>query len=151
MVDIRFEADVDAPAERVFDLIVDFDGYSRWLPGSSNYRGTHEISANPVTMGTTYREPGLFGVRNGRVVEYERPTKVTFHQPMTMQLGGGVIDVTVRYTLTPNRDRTHVLRVITVGLPWQLKLFGPVVVHQFRTGSARTLAALKAYADSHPG
>ena len=149
-VEFPSEADIDCSAERIFDLITDFDGYSRWLTTSSNYRGTHEVSANPVTLGTTYREPGPFGVRNGKVTEFERPTRIVFHQPMTMKFGGGVIDVTVTYTLTPGATATHVRRVVSVGLPWQLKPFSAVVLPPFRTESARTLAALKAYADQHP-
>lgn len=147
MVDFSSEADVRCSADRVFDLIVDFDGYSKWLTGSSAYHGTHEISVNPVVLGTTYREPGPFGIRNGEVTELERPNKVAFHQPMTMKFGAGVIDVTVRYTLTPNGDGTHVRRVVSVELPWQLKPFAKVVLPQFRDESARTLAALKTYAD----
>ena len=150
MVEFPTEAEISGSAERIFDLIVDFNGYSRWLKSSSAYQGTHEISANPVELGTTYREPGPFGVRNGRVTELVRPAKVTFHQPMTMRFGAGVIDITVRYTLTPNRDTTTVRRVVSVGLPRQLKPFGSFVLSQFRTESARTLAALKAYVDEQP-
>jgi hypothetical protein len=43
-----------------------------------------------VTLGTTYCEPGPFGARNGTVTEFERPTKITFRQPMTMKLEGSV-------------------------------------------------------------
>jgi uncharacterized protein YndB with AHSA1/START domain len=149
-VEFPSEADIDCSAERIFDLITDFDGYSRWLTTSSNYRGTHEISANPVTLGTTYREPGPYGVRNGKVIEFERPTRVVFHQPMTMKFGAGVIDITVTYTLTPGATATHVRRVVSVRLPWRLKPFSALVLAPFRTESARTLAALKAYADQHP-
>lgn len=150
MIELPSEADIECSAEQVFDLITDFDGYSRWLTTSSNYRGTHEISTNPVRLGTTYREAGPFGVRSGRVTEFERPTRIVFHQPMTMKFGAGVIDITVTYTLTPGVAATHVRRVVLVRLPWQLKPFRAVVLPPFRTESARTLAALKAYADQHP-
>lgn len=150
MIELPSEADVDWPADLIFDLITDFDSYPRWLSRSSAYHGTHEISSNPVKLGTTYREPGPFGVRHGEVAEFERPTKVTFRQPMTMRFGLGVIDTTVRYNLTPGAGKTHVSRVCAIDVPWQLKLFQPVVVEQFRRESVRTLAALKAYADKQP-
>ena len=150
MIELPSEAEVDWPAERIFDLITDFDGYSRWLTPSQSYHGTHEISSNPVKLGTTYREPGPFGVRDGEVTEFEPPTKITFHQPMTMRFGLGVIDVNVRYRLTPSGGKTHVSRVCAIDLPWQLKLSEPVVVEQFRSESARTLEALRAYADRQP-
>ena len=123
----------------------------RWLTLSSAYHGTLEISSDPVTLGTTYREPGPLGVRHGEVTEFDRPTAITFHQPMTMRLHAGTVDVVMRYTLTPADGVTRVRRVVTLGIPWSLKLVQPVLVRAFRTESSRTLFALKAYADQLPG
>ena len=147
MVEIASEADIQCSAETIFDVIIDFHGQDRWLANSSVFSGTTEISSNPVTLGTTYREPGPIGVRNGTVTEFERPTKITCHQPFTMKLPVGIIDVTMRYTLTPRAESTHVKRVVTLGVPWTVKLFQPMLVRAFRAESARTLLALKAYAD----
>ena len=147
MVEMPCEAHIRCSAETIFDLIVDFAGQHRWLPKSSAFHGTGDISSNPVTLGTTYREPGPFGVRDGVVTEFERPTKITFHQPMTLKLHSGTLDVTVRYTLTPGSGSTHVNRVVTLGIPWALRLFQPVLAREFRVESGRTLLALKAYAD----
>jgi uncharacterized protein YndB with AHSA1/START domain len=148
--DIPSQADIKCPAEKIFDVIIDFKGQQRWLTKSSSFRGTSEISSDPVTLGTTYREPGPFGVRNGTVTEFERPVKITFHQPMMMRLHAGTVDVTLRYTLTPRGESTHVTRVVTIGVPWSLKLIQPVLVRTFRMESGRTLIALKAYADKLP-
>jgi len=142
------EADIRCPAEKIFDLIIDFRGQERWLARSSSFRGTTAISSDPVTLRTTYREPGPFGVRNGTVAEFERPAKITFHQPMTMRLHAGTVDVVLRYTLTPGAELTHVTRVVTIAIPWSLKLIQPVLVREFRRESARTLMALKAHADT---
>src|SRR5712664_3115768 len=101
MIEMPSEADIHCSAETVFDLITDFRAQDRWLMKSSAFHGTNDVSSNPVSLGATYREPGPFGVRNGKVVEFERPTKITFHQPMTLKLRSGTLDVTVRYTLTP--------------------------------------------------
>jgi len=150
---IPSEADIRCPAEKIFDLIIDFRGQDRWLTKSSAFRGTTEISSDPVTLGTTYTEPGPFGVRHGTVTEFERPAKITFHQPMTMRLHAGTVDVTLRYTLTPGPGGagvTHVARVVTLGVPWSLRLVQPVLVRAFRAESGRTLLALKAYADNLP-
>jgi uncharacterized protein YndB with AHSA1/START domain len=148
MIDIPAEADIQCPAETIFDLIIDFGGQDRWLPPSSSFRGTNDISDDPVRLGTTYREPGPLGVRNGTVTEFERPVKITFHQPMTLRLRTGTVDVTLRYTLTPGAGGTHVKRVVTIGIPRSLRLLRPVLVRAFRTESGRTLRALKAYADT---
>jgi hypothetical protein len=99
------EAHILCPVEKLFDLIIDFRGQDRWLPGSSAFHGTTEISSNPVSLGTTYREPGPFGVRHGVVTEFERPLNLTFHQPMTLKARAGVVDAVVRYTLTPQGGR----------------------------------------------
>jgi uncharacterized protein YndB with AHSA1/START domain len=148
--EIPSQADIQCQAEKIFDLIIDFKGQDRWLTKSSAFRGTSEISSDPVTLGTTYREPGPFGVRNGTVTEFERPTKITFHQPMTMRLHAGTVDVTLRYTLTPDGESTRVTRVVTIEVPWSLRLIQPVLVRAFRVESGRTLVALKAYADKLP-
>jgi hypothetical protein len=101
-----------------------------------------------VRLGTTYREPGPLGVRDGVVAEYERPTRITFHQPMTMRFLLGTVDVVMRYTLTPGPQSTRVRREVTLGIPWRpVKLLQPIVVHAFRTESARTLDKLKQHAD----
>jgi uncharacterized protein YndB with AHSA1/START domain len=125
MIERPSEADILCPVEKVFDLIIDFRGQDRWLTGSSAFHGTTQISSNPVALGTTYREPGPFGVRNGTVTEFERPTKITFHQPMTVKLRAGVVDVVVRYTLTQQGAATHVRRVVTLGIPLSLRLVQP--------------------------
>lgn len=151
MTEITSEADIQCSAEKIFDVIIDFRGQDRWLTESSAFHGTSEISSNPVTLGTTYREPGPLGVRHGIVTEFERPTKITFHQPMTMNLHSGTVDVIMRYTLTPRAESTHVKRVVTLGIPWSLKLFQPLLVRAFRVESGRTLLALKAYADQQTG
>ena len=151
MIDIPAETDIRCPAETVFDLIIDFRGQDRWLTQSAAFRGTLDISSDPVALGTTYREPGPFGVRTGAVTEFERPARITFHQPMTMRLHSGTVDVTLRYLLAPSAGGTHVSRVVTVGIPWPLKVIRPVIVRQFRTESSRTLQALKDYADALPG
>ncbi|MGZ4348916.1 MAG: SRPBCC family protein [Solirubrobacteraceae bacterium] len=147
-IELPCDADIRCPAETIFDLIVDFRGQDRWLGRSSSFRGTHDISSDPVTLGTTYREPGPFGVRNGTVIEVERPTRAAFHQPMTGRLHTGTVDVLLRYTLTPAEASTHVRRVVTIDIPRSLRLLQPVLVRAFRSESRRTLLALKAYADT---
>jgi uncharacterized protein YndB with AHSA1/START domain len=149
-IDLPCEAEIHCPAETIFDLIVDFGGQERWLGKSSAFRGTHEISSDPVVLGSTYREPGPLGVRNGEVVEFQRPTNVAFHQPMTGRFHTGTIDVLMRYTLTPHGASTHVHRVVTIDIPWSLRLFAPILVRAFSHESRRTLLALKAHADTLP-
>lgn len=148
MIELPSDADIDASPQAVFDVISDVGGQDRWLTRSSAFRGTTELSANPVTLGTTYREPGPLGVRNGTVVEYERPGRIAFRQPMTIRLGLGTIEIVMRYSLTVRGATTHVRRTVTIGVPWPLRIVQPLVVRAFRIESARTLMALKTYCDS---
>jgi len=148
MTEIRFETDMQCPADKIFDVIIDFRGQDRWLTKTAAFRGTSNISSSPVTLGATYREPSPFGARHGTVTEFERPTKITFHQPMAMALHSGTVDVTVRYTLAPRAQSTHVQRLVTLGIPWPLKLLQPLLVRKFGAEQRRTLLALKAYADT---
>src|SRR3954468_17195033 len=139
MITLACDADITCSAERVFAVITDLRGQDGWLSQSAAFKGTHDISAGPVAVGTTYREPGPLGVRNGVVTEFERPTAVTFHQPMTLKFGLGVLDITLGYTLTPTGPAsTHVRRVCQLTLPAHLKLFTPVFVRAFRAESGRT-------------
>jgi uncharacterized protein YndB with AHSA1/START domain len=147
VVELACEAEIRCPAETIFDLIVDFRGQDRWLSKSAAYRGTEEISPGPVTIGTTYREPGPMGVRHGTVVELERPTTLAVHQPMTMRFGLGTMDIVSRYTLSPRGDSTHVRRTVTLDLPLALRLVKPAVLPQIRHESRRTLNAIKAFAE----
>jgi uncharacterized protein YndB with AHSA1/START domain len=148
VVELACDAEIRCPAETIFDLIADFRGQDRWLSKSAAYRGTREISSHPVTIGTTYREPGPMGVRHGTVIELERPTTLAVHQPMTMRFGLGTMDIVSRYTLTPRGDSTYVRRTVTLDLPLALRLVKPAVLPQIQFESRRTLRALKAHAES---
>jgi len=89
-------------------------------------------------------------VRNGVVNEFERATAITFCQPMTLRLGAGMVDVVLRYSLTPGRRPgvTHVARLATITVPPRLRLLQPVLVRAFWTKSTCTLMVLKAHCDT---
>ncbi|HEY7596798.1 MAG TPA: SRPBCC family protein [Actinophytocola sp.] len=149
MVTIKLASDIRGEAEAVFDTLADLRGYGRWLGNSAAYAGTADISSDPVAAGTTYVEPGPTGVRRGTVTEFDRPTRVAFHQPMTMRPRLlGVIDIHVRYTLTEADGTVHLERVVTLTFGWPLRLLRAAVVPQFRRESERTMRALKAHVEA---
>jgi hypothetical protein len=43
-----------------------------------------------------------------------------------------------------------VSRVVTLGVPWSLRLLQPILLREFRAESGRTMLALKAHADGLP-
>ena len=148
MTQIRQEAEIHASAEKIFAAIVDFRGYDRWLAKSSVFEGITDISSDPIRLGTTWTESGPSGVRHGTVTEFEPPSRVSFHQPMTLKPRLlGTIDITLNVTLTPTPTSVRVRRVVTIGIPWPLKIVQPLVVRQFRVESTRTLLALKDFAE----
>src|SRR4051794_13049531 len=102
MTQIRQEAEIDAPAEKIFAAIVDLRGYERWLPTSKVFEGITEISSDPIALGTTWSESGPNGVRHGTITDLDPPNRVTFHEPMTMRPRFlGVMDITVSLILSP--------------------------------------------------
>ena len=144
MSQVRQEADIQASAETVFAAIVDLRGYERWLTSSSAFAGITDISPGPVGPGTTWTESTPMGVRHGTITLFEPPTRVTFHEPMTVNPRFlGVIEITVSITLTPRATSVHVGRVVDIGTGFPLNLVQPFVVRQFRTESRRTMLALK--------
>jgi len=112
--------DINAPAEKVFDVVTDLQSYSKWLPDSGPYKGTTEVSEKPVKLGTAYVESSPAGVRSGRVIEFERPSKVVFHQPMTLS-SGDVIDIKVEVILKEEGGVTAVERNVYLGFPEHLQ------------------------------
>jgi len=149
MIEIRYETAIPCTAGATFAAIVDLGGYDRWLTSSKAYAGTTDISSDPITAGTTYVESAPNGVRHGTITEFQPPTRVTFHQPMTMKPRLlGIIGIDVTYTLTPAAASVHLVRVVTLKIPWTLKLVQPLVVRQIRTETERTVLALKTFAEA---
>lgn len=122
--------------------------YDRWLPRSAAFKGTTEISAGPIAVGTTYVERGPLGIRHGRLTELERPTRLNFEQPMTMRPRlFGVIGIRVFHTLTPGIDSVHLLRRIELSPQGLVKLAVPLVLNTFRAENQRMIAILQKFAE----
>ena len=152
MAAIRATTDVNAPAQKVFDAVTDLQSYSKWLPDSGTFNGTTEISESPVKLGTTYVESSPGGVRSGKVIEFERPSKVVFHQPMKLNpaSGGHVIDIKVEVTLKENRGVTTVERDVYLGFPEPLQPLKEAWDKGGSEESVRVLNLLKKYVESLP-
>jgi hypothetical protein len=60
----------------------------------------------------------------------------------------GIIDITVSLALTPTPTSVRVWRVVSLCVPWRLKLVQPIVVRRFRAETGRTMRALKDFAES---
>jgi uncharacterized protein YndB with AHSA1/START domain len=152
MVELKFEADIRASAERVFSLLADLRDYDRWLPRSSAFHGTVTISEGPIAAGTTYVEPGPLGTRYGVVTEMERPARMAFEQPMTLKPRVmGVIGIRLLHTLTPRGAFVHLVRALELSPRGPIRLAMPFVVRMFRVENERMMRTLKTYAEANPG
>ena len=149
IVEIPLQAEVQCSVERIFEVIADLNGQDRWLDRSTVFRGTVDVSDNPVRLGSRYREPSPQGVRHGEVTEFEPPVRVTFHHPLNVRPFGR-IDFVQRYTLEPLGNSTLVRRVSVVGIPAYLRPAARIIVRTTTRESGRTLTALKAYCESLP-
>jgi uncharacterized protein YndB with AHSA1/START domain len=148
MIELRWEADIRASAERVFSLLAELRDIERWLPRSSAFHGTAKISDGPIGVGTTYVEPGPLGVRHGRVTEFAPPSRLSFEQPMTLKPPAlGVIGIRLSHTLTPGVETVHLLRKLQLEPHGPVKLFAPLVALAFRAENARMMKTLKAFAE----
>jgi uncharacterized protein YndB with AHSA1/START domain len=148
---IHLEITIAAPRAKIFAVLTDLPAYSTWLPQSSAFKGTTEVSSTPVQLGTTYLEPGPAGLRKGEIVEFEDPKKVTFHQPMSLKpyFLGIVLDVRVEMVLEEGDTEgvTVLKRDVKLGYPWVLWPFKVVVNNEFRGESWRTMELLKKHVE----
>lgn len=148
-IELRFEADIRASADRVFSLLVELRDYDRWLPPSTAFHGTSTISDGPIAVGTTYVEPGPMGVRHGVVTRLVRPVALDFEQPMTLRPRFlGVLGIKLFHTLTPSADSVHLLRRLELAPRGPIALLMGPVTKAFRHENERMLATLKAAAES---
>lgn len=136
---------INASPEEIFGVIADLRGQEAWLSESSAYKGTLEVSSDPVRLGTTYQEPGPAGTRYGTVSVFEPFTRIVFEQPMVLRWGLGTLGVTISYDLAPAGHGTRVDRTSAVAVPRHLWLLKGSLVRAFGTESARTLKALQAH------
>lgn len=111
---------INAPATKIFNVVVDLQAYSDWLPTSTSFPGITSISSSPTKLGTTYIESTPFGIRHGKVIEFSPPSKVLFHQPMQLNEApeGVLIDIKVEVVLREkDQGVTEVERNVYLGFP----------------------------------
>jgi hypothetical protein len=149
--DLRFTTYIKGSAEVIFDLVADMPNYGTWLPDSSAFGGTVDVTPYPVRLGTTYVDAGPI-LKPGSVTEFDRPKHISFRH--TVQLRRSFlntdVDARIRYSFQPENGRTSVDRalVLTFNLPGASYLALPFLLYGFRRENDRTLAALKRYVEA---
>jgi len=152
--DLRFTTHILGSPETIFDLVADMPNYGRWLPDSSAFGGTVDVTPYPVQLGTTYLDAGPI-LKPGTVTEFDRPNHISFRHTVQLREGPLNTDVNarIRYTFDPRDGGTLVERelVLTFGLHGILRLALPFILYGFRKENDRTLAALKRYVEGQTG
>jgi uncharacterized protein YndB with AHSA1/START domain len=148
---LRFTSRISGPPERVFELVADMPNYQRWLPESSAFGGTVDVTPYPVRLGTTYLDARPIE-KPGLVTEFEPPRHIGFHHIVKVRQGPmrTDVDARIRYSFNPTEDGTSVLRELdlTFNLSGVLKLTLPFLLWGFKKENVRTLAQLKRYVET---
>ena len=148
--DLRFTAQIAGSPEMIFDLVADMPNYGHWLPNSSAFGGTVDVTPYPVQLGTTYLDAGPI-LKPGSVTEFDRPRHISFHHVVQIRRGplNTDVDAQIRYSFDPKDGGTFVDRRLVLGfnLPRISSLALPLLLYGFRTENNRTLTALKRYVE----
>jgi hypothetical protein len=150
--ELRFTTQIKGSPSTIFDLVADMPNYGRWLPDSSAFGGTVNVTPYPVQLGTTYLDAGPIE-KPGEVTEFDRPNHISFHHIVQIRRPFHTdVDARIRYIFTPQEGRTLVDRRLTlaVDLRGLMKLVLPFLLIGFRRENNRTLTALKEYVEHLP-
>jgi uncharacterized protein YndB with AHSA1/START domain len=143
---IRFQIDrtIERPIEDVFDRLADVDGYRDWMPDSGLFIDSVQATDEPVGVGAEYRDRSRIGTLPGRVVEFDRPVRLSFHQVLRRR-HKTVFDSNPGYVLEPAGDgaRTVVHHMARGELHGLFKLLTPVVALVARRERRRVVDALQ--------
>ena len=143
MVRVELDTEIARPIDEVFQQLVDFSGYARWMPKRGVFIRSDQTSAGPVGLGTTYDDPGWMGTFRGAVSEFRPPTRVAFRETLRW-LGVPVMEASPAYELTATPTGTRVHHTAEGRLFGIFRVMTPLVAWMARGERARTVRALKA-------
>lgn len=148
--ELRFTTQIAGSPESVFDFVADMPNYGRWLPNSSAFGGTIDVSPYPVRLGTTYLDSGPI-LKPGKVTEFERPKHISFQHTVQIRQGplNTDVDAKIRYTFESHEGGTFVDRRLALGFALRgiSRMALPILIYGFRKENLRTLAELKRYVE----
>jgi uncharacterized protein YndB with AHSA1/START domain len=127
MIRAHGSAEIAAPPEAVFDYLADARNEPEWLPGA---HGIEKTSEGEIGLGTTFRgEYARAGTIEVEIVEFERPTRLTFRG----RAKGMTFDDAI--TLTPEHAGTRLEAEMATQPRGLFKLLAPlmgrVIARQF--------------------
>jgi hypothetical protein len=151
-----YDSQVAAPPGVLFELLADMPNYGRWLPGSAQFARTTDVEPYPVQLGSRYHdgkpdEPGQDWW--GLVTGFQHPGSLDFHHAITVTQLRATVDVHIHYSCEPENAGTKVSRwlVLDIAMPIIARPLRGLIIRRFDQENRRTMAAVKAYAEAHPG
>lgn len=150
---IRFEAAevIGAPAEGVFDALLDLDAAQQWIPGVVRIEG---LSSGPLDEGSEWRETRkLFGreaTEQFEVVMLDRPHRIELRVDGTKG-SSGCGEYLFTYRLEPAGAGTEVRVTGEIrGLSGPMKWLGKLFARPYRKACGKDLKALKQFLEGPP-
>jgi uncharacterized protein YndB with AHSA1/START domain len=138
----RTDIRIEAPAERVFAILIALDRYGEWLPPSDVFRGLDVQGDGPIQKGTTYVDRQAAGINmTGEVCVCDEPNVIAFRQ--VAKLPFGTVHARVEFRMDADDGATRVVRHHVIALPWLLWPLTPIAKAKQRTEAKRILESLR--------
>ncbi|MCF7804014.1 MAG: SRPBCC family protein [Candidatus Marinimicrobia bacterium] len=142
MIRVQYETIIDRSLTDVFDRLIDINGYPDWLPKSKVFLHCRKTSEGPIGKGTTFIDETRVGTYTGEVLEFERPTKITFRNELRW-FGLRVMETYPAYELESVEDGTRVRHHAEGKMFGLFKLMQPYVAMRAKEERIRTVEMLK--------
>jgi uncharacterized protein YndB with AHSA1/START domain len=151
-----YSSTIAAPPAVLFELLADMPNYQRWLPGSSRFAETTDVEPYPVQLGSRYHDgkpaqPGKDWW--GTVTGFQPPGSLDFHHTIQVSQLKATVDTHIHYSFEPQDGGTELTRwlVLDITMPILVRPLRTLIIKSFDVENVRTMAALKQYAEIHPG
>ncbi|HJP70192.1 MAG TPA: SRPBCC family protein [Candidatus Limnocylindria bacterium] len=141
------DLEIARPPAEVFAALTHLGVLGGQIGSSTTYRGTVEVSDDPVRAGSTYVDRTPIGRLRGEVVELEPDRRIVFRQGTE----DGRFDVRITYELEPSAAGTRLVRSGEIATRGWLAVVHPIVVWSTGAENRRTMASLKSSLEAPPG
>lgn len=149
-----YRSQVAAPPAILFELLSDMPNYGRWLSGSAAFGATTGVEPYPVQLGSRYHDgkphdPGKDWW--GTVTGFQPPASLDFHHTIQISQPRATVDVHIQYSFEQQDGATQVARwlLLDITMPTFLRPLRRLIIRPFDVENARTVGAVKAYAEAH--
>jgi hypothetical protein len=150
-----YKANIAAQPTVLFELLSDLPNYGRWLPRSEAFGETTDVVPYPVQLGSKYHDgkPAVPG-KNwwGAVIGFQPPGSIDFQHVIYVGQLRATVDVHIHYSIEWEGQSTLVNRwlVLDITMPGILRPLRRLLIERFEKENARTMDALRKYAEAHP-